>query len=91
MLDTPLAAVPAKVLLFGRLAEALGASHQFDIPAAGCTVGELRRRLAGEDPQAQALLLRPDVRAALDQVIVRDSARVWPGAEVAFLPIFSGG
>ncbi len=55
------------------------------------TVGELRRRLIDQIEGSESLLSRPNVRMALDQAIVPDTAVVSAGQEVAVLPIFSGG
>jgi molybdopterin converting factor small subunit len=74
-----------RVLLFGRVADALGRELQVDLPAAGCTIAELRR-LIGADA-----LLKPGVRASIDRQVVADDAFVAPGAEVAFFSVFSGG
>ncbi len=79
------------ILFFGRVAERLGRTRDIDLPPAGLSVGELRRRLADVDPAAGEVLLRPDVRASVDRVIVRDDAVAAPGQEVAFFSVFSGG
>lgn len=81
-----------RVLFFGHLAEVLGREQAVALPGAGCTLGQLRRRLASAAcPEGRAALLRPDVRASLDQVISPDRTWVGRGSEVAFLPVFSGG
>ncbi|TMJ19910.1 MAG: MoaD/ThiS family protein [Alphaproteobacteria bacterium] len=73
-----------KILFFGRLADSLGRELELDVPETGCTVAELRGRLAGA-------VSSPGVRACIDRVIVADSARVLPHHEVAFVPPLSGG
>ena len=78
-----------RVLFFGRVADLIGRSLQVDLPDAGCTIAELRTRLAAS-PGAD-ILLRPGVRASIDREIVGDDAVVRPGAEVAFFSVFSGG
>ena len=78
-----------KVLFFGRVADLIGRSLQVDLPDAGCTIAELRARLAAA-PGAD-ILLRPGVRASVDREIVGDDAVVMPGTEVAFFSVFSGG
>ena len=87
----PTGSATVRVLFLGKLAELLGRQRSVAIPAAGCALGALRRRLCEGDEQAKEALMRSDVRAALDQVIMPDTAWVRPGCEVAFLPIFSGG
>ena len=77
------------VLFFGRVGEVMGRTRTIDIPEAGCTVGELRRRLAaaaGDD-----ILLQPGVRASINRQVVGEDAVVRPGAEIAFFSLFSGG
>ncbi len=77
------------VLFFGRVGEVRGRTRTIDLPDSGCTVGELRRRLAaavGED-----ILLQPGVRAAIDKQVAGEDAVVRRGAEVAFFSLFSGG
>lgn len=80
-----------KILFFGGLAESLGRELELDVPDAGCTVAELRHRLAGAVPEAAGQLSSSRVRACIDQVIVAESARVLPRHEIAFVPPLSGG
>jgi molybdopterin converting factor small subunit len=80
-----------KIFFFGRLAESLGREVDLDVPDAGCTIAELRTRLAGAMPAAADQLSSATVRACIDQVMVTDDARVLPGHEVAFVPPLSGG
>lgn len=80
----------AEVLFFGRVAERLGRLRKLAIPMAGCTLGELKARLIEADPDA-AEALDAGVRASIDREICGWDARVAPGQEVAFFPIFSGG
>ena len=77
------------VLFFGRVAEVMGRARTIDLPEAGCTVGELRRRLAAT--AGADILLQPGVRAAIDRQVAAEDAVVRPGAEVAFFSLFSGG
>ena len=78
------------MLFFGRLAERLGRERKLAVPAEGCTLAELRQRLCAADPDA-AEALGKGVRASIDREIAGDDARVRPGQEVAFFPVFSGG
>lgn len=80
-----------RILYFGRPADLLGPGRDFNLPEGGVTVGELRELLAAGDPLAAEALLRPDVRASLDAVLVPDDTPVRPGQEVAWFSIFSGG
>lgn len=80
-----------RILFFGRVAERLGAEGSLALPAEGLTVGEIRQQLAGRDEIATEALLRPDVRASVDQVVVGEDARARPGQEIAFFSLFSGG
>jgi molybdopterin synthase sulfur carrier subunit len=81
----------AQILFFGAVSDRFGAARTLVLPAEGLTVGELRRRLASEEPAGAEALLRPGVRASVDQVLAAEDARVLPGQEVAFLSPFSGG
>lgn len=80
-----------EILLFGSLAERFGERLRSDLPEAGCTVSELRSTLGAEDPALGAALLQPGTRASADQRLVRDEERVFPGQEIAFFPVLSGG
>lgn len=80
-----------RILFFGRVGERLGAEGRLEMPPEGLTVGEIRHRLADEGEAAASALLRPDVRASIDLVVVGDDARALPGQEIAFFSIFSGG
>ena len=74
-----------RVLFFGRVAEAMGRERTVEIPAAGCTLAELRRLLA-DDALAQR-----GVRASVGKAVAAEDAVVRPGDEVAFFSVFSGG
>jgi molybdopterin converting factor small subunit len=76
-----------KILFFGRLGETIGREIQVDVPAGGCTVAELRARLAAVHGELGA----GTVRACIDRQIVPETALVLPGHEVAFVPPLSGG
>lgn len=79
------------VLFFGRVGERLGPQGSLDLPAEGLPVREIRRLLAAGDEVAADALLRPDVRASVDLVVVGEDAWARPGQEIAFFSIFSGG
>ena len=80
-----------QILFFGSLAERLGRETEVELPAGGCTVGELRRMLVERDAEFAAALEAPGIRASADKVLVRDDQRVTPGQEISFFPILSGG
>jgi molybdopterin synthase sulfur carrier subunit len=80
-----------RVLCFGRIADPYGRSISVAIPARGCTLNELRARIARQVDGAGHALADPCIRVAIDQVIAVGDAWVSPGQEVAFLSAFSGG
>ena len=80
-----------RILFFGRVAERLGPEVSLDLPTGGSTVREIRRLLAERDEVAADALLRPDVRASVDLVVVGEDAVARPDQEIAFFSIFSGG
>ena len=84
-------AMNTEILLFGSLAERFGERLKSALPAEGCTVAELRSMLGNEDAELGAALLQPGTRASADQRLVSDAERVFPGQEIAFFPILSGG
>jgi molybdopterin synthase sulfur carrier subunit len=81
--------VKLRILFFGRVSDLLGRELEVGVPEAGCTVAELRR-LISEATRTDALLQK-GVRASIDRKVVAEDAFVRPGAEVAFLSMFSGG
>lgn len=80
-----------RILYFGRVGERLGAEGRLDLPPEGLTVGDIRRLLAEQDEVAAEALLRPDVRASVDLVVVGDNTIARPDQEIAFFSLFSGG
>lgn len=83
--------VKVPVLFFGQLAEQFGRVREVDMPEAGCTVGDLRRRLTRASEHLAFALSRPGIRAAIDQEVVGDDALVNPRQEIAFFSPVSGG
>lgn len=77
-----------KVLLYGRLAEAIGAQVELAV-AAGCSVGEVRSRLAAGHPAVADTLGRS--RAFLAHSFVADEQIVGDSDQIEFLPPVSGG
>jgi sulfur-carrier protein len=82
--------VKTRILFFGRLAEQIGREREMDIPDDGCTVADLRRRLA-HDPDLQILASGGGMLASVDQQIAQDDTPVKPGQEIAFFSPLSGG
>lgn len=80
-----------RVVFLGSLADRIGARERLvETPEEGITLSELKARLAGGEERLLAALASP-VRAAVDRQIAAGDARVRPGQEVAFFPLFSGG
>ena len=82
-------ATTLRVLFFGRVADVIGRQVEIDLPEAGCSLADLRRRLAAE--AGAEILLKPGVRGSIDKRVAAEDAWVRPGAEVAFFSMFSGG
>lgn len=81
------------ILYFAALRERVGMTREeCDLPVAIDTVGALRDWLAARGaPWTEALGDAARVRAAVDQVMVRNDAALRAGAEVAFFPPVTGG
>jgi molybdopterin synthase sulfur carrier subunit len=77
----------AKVLLFGRYADAAGWRER-RIDAA--RLSELTDALKADATLAEALA-RPGGQVAVNQAIVRDDPELQASDEVAYLPAMSGG
>ena len=79
-----------KILLYGRLADTLGAEIDLDAPG-GCSIADLRSRLAAAHPATAQLLASSRVRACVGNVLVDEQHRPAAGEPVEFLPPVSGG
>lgn len=80
-----------QVRYFASIREALGPGEVVELPA-GSTLGALRDSLiARGGAHAQALGHSRALRAALDQVMVDETAVLRDEAEVAFFPPVTGG
>jgi sulfur-carrier protein len=79
-----------KVLFYGRLAEAIGPELEMEAPT-GCSVAELRDRLAAEHPQAEQILRSKRARACVDGTLVNDEYVPGAADTLEFLPPVSGG
>lgn len=80
------------VLYFASLREALGhARETLSVPAGVTTVGGLRTHLAARGDAWSRLSPGTNVRAAVNQAMVKDEACFGAGDEVAFFPPVTGG
>lgn len=77
-----------RIRLYGRLADAIG--PEIDLSdVAGCSVGEIRRRLAGRYVAASGILERS--RALVAKRMAADDQTIGESDELEFLPPVSGG
>jgi molybdopterin converting factor small subunit len=79
-----------KVKFYGRLAETIGAEVDFAAEP-GCSVSELRDRIAAAHPESSEHLCSARARTCVAGVIVRDDYRLRAGETAEFLPPVSGG
>ena len=77
-----------RILFYGRLAQAVDRQIEIDTPH-GCTVADLRRRLAADHPAAADALKRS--RACIGSAFVSDDHSLAAEDKVEFLPPVSGG
>ena len=77
-----------RVRFYGRLADAIGREAEIDAPP-GCSVGEVRRRLAASHGGVSGTLGRS--RALVASLFVGDDRLIGPEEELEFLPPVSGG
>ncbi|MBN8527606.1 MAG: MoaD/ThiS family protein [Caulobacterales bacterium] len=78
------------VSFYGEIADRLGRERAMVFAVDDVTVGEIRAELARQD-EAATILLNPQIRAAVDAVVVDDDAGVRSGQDVVFFSIVSGG
>lgn len=79
-----------RILMYGRLADIAGG--ELHLPEqGGCTVAELRQRLAETYDGLGPALSRLGVRACVEDTIVPEDHQLLPAAEVEFFPPVSGG
>lgn len=81
----------ARIGFYGPLAEIFGREREVATPAAGLTIAELRTALARLVPAGEAAILRPGIRAAIDDRFVGEEAVALPGQRVEFMSPLSGG
>jgi len=79
-----------KVLYFARLRESLGKTGE-EMDAQGVTVAELMTQLAARGGAWQQEFTGGRIRAAVNQTLVKNSAAIKDGDEVAFFPPVTGG
>ncbi len=81
------------VFYFARLREAIGRDREaLELPAEVTTVGALRAWLIARGaPWAEAFTEIKRIRAAVEQEMATDEAKLSEGAEVAFFPPVTGG
>ncbi len=80
----------SRILFHGRLADVLGRDLEI-ATSQGCSIAELRTRIASHYPHAADALCNSRVRACVGDSIVADSYRIAPGDQVEFLAPVSGG
>jgi molybdopterin converting factor small subunit len=78
------------VSFYGEISDLLGRERAMVFAADDISVGEIRAELARQD-EAAAVLLKPQVRVAVDSRIVKDDASVKAGQSVVFFSVVSGG
>lgn len=79
-----------KVVFYGRLADVIGPEIDVRAPD-GCSVSELRDRLAAEHPDAEHTLRSKRARACIGDALVPDDHLLVDADTVEFLPPVSGG
>lgn len=79
-----------QVLFFARLREQLGCAS-CQVEAEGETIAFLIERWLAERGSDWTVLQQPDIRCALNQVLVSRDTQVHDGDELAFFPPVTGG
>lgn len=79
-----------KVLFYGRLADMIASELEVSSPA-GCSVLQLRKRLAAEYPLAEQTLRSKRARTCVGDRLVNDDHVLSALDTVEFLPPVSGG
>ncbi len=79
------------VCFYGSLSDRIGADAPVEVPPGGCRVAEVRRRLAARHPAHAEDLLRPSLRASINDAVVGEDAWILPDDRLEFLPPLSGG
>jgi len=79
-----------RILLYGRLAEAIGPELEIDAPP-GSAVAGVRERLAVQHPEIAAILGSKRVRTCVGETLVDDDYVPGASETLEFLPPVSGG
>jgi molybdopterin converting factor small subunit len=79
-----------KILFHGRLLEAIGPAIELDV-APGCTVADLRERLASIHPEARQSLQSDRVLACVGDRLVDGRYALGVDETIELLPPVSGG
>jgi molybdopterin converting factor small subunit len=79
-----------KLRFYGRLAEAIAPELEINAPQ-GCSVSELRDRVAAEHPQAGDVLRSRRARTCVGDRLVNEDYSLAAGETLEFLPPVSGG
>ena len=79
-----------KVLFYGRLADVIGPELDVSAPS-GCSVSQLRDRLAADHPGAEQVLRSKRARTCIGDRLVHDDYMLNGADTVEFLPPVSGG
>lgn len=78
------------ISFYGEIADRLGRERAMVFAVDDITVGEIRTELARQDEMAE-ILLKPQIKVAVDSRVVGDEAQVKSGQDVVFFSIVSGG
>jgi molybdopterin synthase sulfur carrier subunit len=84
--------MPIKILYFASLRETLGLGQEsLELPATIDSVATLRNHLAARGEPWAALAKMKNLRAAVNQRVVKADNAIVDGDEVAFFPPVTGG
>ena len=76
-----------RIRFYGRLADAI--APEIELATGGCSIADLRSRIASDHPVVEATLGRS--RACIEDRLAGDEQQVSDRAVVEFLPPVSGG
>lgn len=76
---------------YGKLADVMGRSREFQCARAELSVGEAIEELSAQDPVFKDALSKTKAKYAVSDAIVGTEFVVAAGDEIAVLPPFSGG
>lgn len=81
----------ARLLFFGALGDIMGRERSLSLPRGVASAEALIDHLAAAEPAFAEMLVRMNLRVAVNEKIVGRDTQVVDGDEIAFLPPFSGG